>query len=192
MYITVLKMTRDSILNADNLLNVNSSNTMHKWLTAQQDLHRRDDKLLYKIIMKSDEIFIYIQSKTPFNINNIDKHGLIFVKSFEFNISSEGTYTFDIQTFPCKTINDKRLYLTDIQQRYNWLQKQFKKFNIDLLECTEYSMKKFYLDKDKVKEIPSSSFRGKIYINDINLGNQLLQNGLGRFKNYGLGLILLK
>ena len=192
MYMTVLKMTRDSILNATNLLDVNSSNTMHIWLTKQQDLNRKDAGLLYRVITKTNEIFIYIQSKMPFNINNIQQYGLIFVKSFEINIDKPGVYTFDIQTFPCITKNDKRVYLTDIQQRYNWLQKQFKKFNIDLLECTEYSMKKFYLDKDKVKEIPSSSFRGKIYINDINLGNQLLQNGLGRFKNYGLGLILIK
>lgn len=192
MYITVLKMTRDSILNASNLLDVNSSNTMHKWLTEQQDLNRKDAGLLYRVITKADEIFIYIQSKMPFNINNIQKYGLLFVKSFEININKPGVYTFDIQTFPYITINDRRVYLTDIQKRYNWLQKQFAKFNIDLIECTEYSMKKFYLDKNKVKEIPSSSFRGKIYIKDINLANQLLQSGLGRFKNYGLGLLLVK
>lgn len=193
MYMTVLKMDRNSLLNASNPLNINSSNSVHKWLTAQQDCHRADDKILYRIINKNDEIYMYIQSKTKFNINNIENVGFIFLKEMNISISSTGTYTFDIQTFPNKTIqNNKRYFIKDINERYLWLQKQFNKFNINLLECREYSQNNIIFDKDSIKNISTSTFSGIIKINDINKANELIENGLGRFKNYGLGLLLVK
>ena len=193
MYMTVLKMTRSSILSASTLLDINSTNTVHKWLTNQQDTHRADGKILYKIINKKDEIYLYIQSKDKFNCANIEQYGFVLVKEMNINITSDGIYEFDIQTFPNKTIESgKRYFIDDINDRYIWLQKQFKKYNIDLLECMEYNVSNIIFDKDVPKNISTASYRGKIYINDINNANNLLENGLGRFKNYGLGLLLIK
>ena len=192
MFMTVLKMTRNSILSATDLLNINSSDSVHKWLTNQQDTHRAEGKILYKIIQNKDEIYMYIQSKDKFNLTNIEKYGFELVKEFENNLKDTGIYVFDLQTFPCKTHDNRRYFLKDINDRYMWLQNQFKKYDIDLLECQEYSQNDIIFDKDKVKNIPTSTFRGKIQINNPKLAQELIENGLGRFKNYGLGLILIK
>jgi len=192
MYMTVLKMTRSSILSATDLLDINSSNSVHKWLTEQQDTHRAEGKILYKIISRNNEIYMYIQSKDKFNLTNIEKYGFELVKEFENDITNTGIYQFDLQVFPCKTHDDKRYFLKDINDRYLWLQRQFNKYNIDLLECAEYRQTDIIFDKDKVKNIPTSTFRGKIQINNIEQAQEMIENGVGRFKNYGLGLLLLK
>lgn len=191
MFMTVLKMTRESILSAEYLLDINSSNSVHKWLTAQQNSNRKDAQLLYRIITKQDQIYIYIQSKDKFNLANIDKVGFVFVKQFEFEPNKVGIYTFDLKAFPCKTIDNRKLFLKDINNRYAWLQRQFEKHHIQLLECQEYDKTHIMFDKDKCKRIESTTYRGKIYAQDVEALNELIINGLGRFKNYGLGLLLI-
>ena len=192
MYMTVLKMTRNSILSAPNLLDINSSNSVHRWLTMQQDTSRAEGKILYKIIDRDDEVYLYVQSKDKFNTFGLENFGVEYVKEMNIEIKEPGIYTFDIQTFPCKIENDKRYFIKDINERYAWLQGQFRKYNIDLLECTEYRQTDIIFDKDKVKNVPTSTFRGKIRINDPEQAQTLLENGLGRFKNYGLGLLLVR
>lgn len=192
MYMTVLKMTRSSILSATDLLDINSSNSVHKWLTEQQDTHRAEGKILYKIISKNDEIYLYIQSKDKFNTHNLDKAGFELVKEMNITLSTPGVYYFDIQTFPCRMQDNKRYFIKDINERYVWLQNQFKKYDIDLIECREYRQTDIIFDKDKVKNIPTSTFSGKIQINDVAKASELIENGLGRFKNYGLGLLLVR
>lgn len=193
MYMTVLKMTRQSILTATNLLDINSSNSVHRWLTNQQDTSRADDSILYRVINNDNEIYMYIQSKSKFNIENIEKFGFIFVKSFNFDNADFSNFThFDIQCFPNRTHNDKRLFIKNINDRYNWLQKKFSEHGIELLECIEYKQSNIVLDKGIPKNIPTATYRGKIQIIDENLAKDMIFSGLGRFKNYGLGLLLIK
>lgn len=191
MYMTVLKMNKESILNAVSLLDINSSNSIHQWITSKQDVSRKDNELLYKLIYQNNEIYLYIQSKTPFNIENIENYGFIYIKSFNliFNCS---LISFDLQAFPYVTKNNKRYYIKDYQKRIEWLQKYFSKCGLQLLEAIDYKQSKTILDKDKIKEIPTSSFKGIAKVIDKNIFKQAVINGFGRFKNYGCGLLLFK
>ena len=193
MYMTVLKMTRKSILNAKNLLNIESSNSVHKWLCQQQDSSRKEAEILYKIINKQDEIYMYIQSKNKFNISNIENAGFVFVKELDLSkINLNNITYFDVQCFPNKQTNNKQYFLKNINDRVNWLQNQFYKHGIILLSCTEYKLSNIILDKDVPKQIETASYNGKIKIVNPELAKEFFINGLGRFKNYGLGLILFK
>lgn len=193
MYMTVLKMTRKSIIGASNLLNVNSKNSIHQWLTNQQDKSRAEDKILYKIIEQNNEMFMYIQTLTKFNAKNIELYGFEFIKDFEFGIDSLPEYaTFDVQTFPCRTTDDKRYFLKNLDDRYEWLRNQFEKNGITLLDCAEYKQSDIILDKTQYKRIPTASYKGKIQIVDKEKAFNLITNGLGRMKNYGLGLVLYR
>ena len=192
MHMTVLKMTRSSILAAENLLDINSTNSVHRWLTAQQDISRAEGKILYKIISKDDELYVYIQSKDKFNINGLSTYGFVYVKDFEVLDILPEICSFDLQTFPYKTHKSKRYYIKSLQDRYKWLQKYFSNHGIELLDCVEYKQSFITMDKVYRKYIPTSSFKGTIHITDQNLAKQLLEDGIGRFKNYGLGLMLVK
>lgn len=193
MYLTVLKMTRQSVLSAPKLLDVQSTNSVHQWLTGRQDKSRAENKLLYKLITNGDEIYLYIQSLSEFNTENVGAVGFELVKVFDLESRNyeELTY-FDVQTFPYKTVNDKRYYIKDTAERYDWLKKQFEKNGIELLDFTEYKQSDIVLDNNQLKRIPTSSFRGRMRVVDPIKAEVFITNGMGRMKNYGLGLILVK
>lgn len=193
MYLTVLKMTRQSVLSAPKLLDVQSTNSVHQWLTGRQDKSRAENKLLYKLITNGDEIYLYIQSLSEFNTENVGAVGFELVKVFDLESRNyeELTY-FDVQTFPYKTVNDKRYYIKDTAERYDWLKRQFEKNGIELLDFTEYKQSDIVLDNNQLKRIPTSSFRGRMKVVDPIKAEVFITNGMGRMKNYGLGLILVK
>ena len=193
MYLTVLKMTRQSVLSAPKLLDVQSTNSVHQWLTGRQDKSRAENKLLYKLITNGDEIYLYIQSLSEFNTENVGVVGFELVKVFDLESRNYEKLTyFDVQTFPYKTVNDKRYYIKDTAERYDWLKKQFEKNGIELLDFTEYKQSDIVLDNNQLKRIPTSSFRGKMKVVDPIKAEIFITNGMGRMKNYGLGLILVK
>lgn len=193
MYMTVLKMTRQSILNASNLLDLNDTNAVHQWLCNQQDSNRSDAGILYKIINKKDEIFVYIQSKTVFNTSNIEDFGFIYIKSLDLhNIDLDKITTFDVQCVPCKQKDGKSFFIKNTVDRYNWLQKQFEKHGIQLVSCTEYKLSNIIMTKNRPIRFETASYRGNIKITNKELALDLLINGLGRLKNYGCGLLLVK
>lgn len=193
MYLTVLKMTRQSILLAPKLLNIQSTNSVHQWLTGRQDKSRASDKLLYKIISNGDEIYMYIQSQSPFNIENVDAVGFIPVKSFDISKRDYSKLTqFDLQTFPYKVVDNKRYYIKDYAGRYEWLKNIFEKNGIELLGAIEYKQSDIILDNNQNKRIPTSSFKGEIRVVDAKKAEEFITNGVGRMKNYGLGLMLVK
>lgn len=193
MYLTVLKMTRQSVLSAPKLLDVQSTNSVHQWLTGRQDKSRAENKLLYKIITNGDEIYLYIQSLSEFNTENVGAVGFELVKVFDLDSRNYEDLTyFDVQTFPYKTVNDKRYYIKDTAERYDWLKRQFEKNGIELLDFTEYKQSDIVLDNNQLKRIPTSSFRGRMKVIDPIKAEVFITNGMGRMKNYGLGLILVK
>lgn len=193
MYMTVLKMTRQSILNASNLLDINDINVVHKWLCSQQDSSRSDAGILYRIIDKKDEIFMYIQSKTEFNLLNIEDFGFIYIKSLDLhNINLDKITTFDVQCVPCKQNDGKSYFIKNTMDRYKWLQYQFEKHGIQLISCTEYKLSNIILTKTRPIRFETTSYRGNIKIIDKELALDLLINGLGRLKNYGCGLMLVR
>ena len=167
MYLTVLKMTRQSVLSAPKLLDVQSTNSVHQWLTGRQDKSRAENKLLYKLITNGDEIYLYIQSLSEFNTENVGAVGFELVKVFDLESRNYEDLTyFDVQTFPYKTVNDKRYYIKDTAERYDWLKKQFEKNGIELLDFTEYKQSDIVLDNNQLKRIPTSSFRGRMKVVD--------------------------
>ena len=193
MYLTVLKMTRQSVLSAPKLLDVQSTNSVHQWLTGRQDKSRVENKLLYKIITNGDEIYLYIQSLSEFNTENVGAVGFELVKVFDLDSRNYEDLTyFDVQTFPYKTVNDKRYYIKDTAERYDWLKIQFEKNGIELLDFTEYKQSDIVLDNNQLKHISTSSFRGRMRVVDPIKAEVFITNGMGRMKNYGLGLILVK
>lgn len=193
MYLTVLKMTRQSVLSAPKLLDVQSTNSVHQWLTGRQDKSRAENKLLYKLITNGDEIYLYIQSLSEFNTENVGAVGFELVKVFDLESRNYEDLTyFDVQTFPYKTVNDKRYYIKDTAERYDWLKRQFEKNGIELLDFTEYKQSDIVLDNNQLKRIPTSSFRGRMKVVDPIKAEVFITNGMGRMKNYGLGLILVK
>lgn len=191
MYITVLKMTRESILNAPKLLNISSGYSIHQWITSQQQCTRQEDKLLFRIIETKDSLFLYIQSLKHFNLNNIEEYGFKFFKELEIN-EVNGNIYFDCVVFPNKEIQGRKMFLKDSIDRENWLRNQFSKNGLNIINCIEYKHGELSVDKDKPKEISVVTYKGFAEVIDPIKAMTLIQNGLGRLKTFGAGMILVK
>lgn len=191
MYITVLKMTRETILNAPKLLNISSGYAVHKWLTAQQQCTRQEDKLLFRIIEQQNALFLYIQSLKHFNLNNIEEYGFKFFNEIEIKELDNHIY-FDCVVFPNKEIQGRKMFLKDQIDRENWLKTQFNKHGLNILDCTEYKINEMSVDKEKPTSISVVTYRGFAEVLNKNDALDLIQNGLGRLKTFGAGMILVR
>lgn len=191
MYITVLKMTRETILNAPKLLNISSGYAVHKWLTARQQCTRQEDKLLFRIIEQQNALFLYIQSLQHFNLNNIEKYGFKFFNEIEIKELDNHIY-FDCTVFPNKEIQGRKMFLKDQLDRENWLKNQFNKNGLNILDCTEYKLSNLSVDKEKPKNISVATYRGFAEVLDTEKAINFIQNGLGRLKTFGAGMILVR
>ena len=193
MYYTVLKMTRDSILNASELLDIYSGNAVHKWLTSQQKESRKDNHLLYRIIEQGDDIYFYIQSDTPFTCKELDKKGFIFCNQIDLSNKDITSITsFDLQYFPYVKDGKHYSFIRDQEARRKWITSYFASHGIELIDFVEYKIGTIIIDKEKIKEIPCVAIKGKIKVTDEILALKMIQNGVSRMKAYGLGLVLVK
>ena len=191
MFITVFKMTRDSILSCAMPLNLDNGTAVHKWLTNQQNCTRQNGGLLYRVIKQKDDIYLYVQSKLIFNCTNCEDYGLECVKQFEVSDISNCT-SFDVQCFPTFCKNDKFHLIKNRDKRREWLKNQFEKNGITILDSVEYAYPDCIIEKEKTVSISTVCFRGIMKITDREKANQFISNGLGKMKNYGVGLILVK
>lgn len=197
MYLTVLKMDRNSLLGVTKPLNINSNYAIHKWLTYQQNQSRKDDHILYRIIERDDNIFLYIQTDSIFNLEGVEEKGLTVVRVLDLEDMLKhigDTVFFDLQTFPydMKLGSHRRYFITDYEGRITWLKEQFARYNVVLLDQTEYKLSTLIIDKDKNTRVPTSCFKGKIKIEDPEKFKELITHGFGRIKNFGLGLVLFR
>lgn len=201
MYVTVFKMDKQSILNSNKTLNLNSNYAIHRWITQQQDANRQKAELLYRVIYKADGIYLFVQSKEKFNRENCEDYGLVFLKEIDLKnmlekISKdpELLLEFDVKTFPCKAVKEKHkhFFLKDQEDRFLWLEKQLNKFGAELLRCTEYQQQNHILDKFKIVKQPSASYKGILKVIDLEKFSSMISNGLGRTKTFGLGMFLIK
>ena len=198
MYTTVFKMTTETIIKATHLLNINSPNAIHKWICYQQQSSRADDNLLFRVKRQTGIIWLYIQSTSKFHIDEtqIAEAGLEFYKQFNTDKIEENFFElnyFDVECFPCKcdTATQKRYFLTNPDDRLDWLKRQFEKNGINIIDCREYQLGNIWMDKyKKAKSIRTATFEGYMQIFDEELAKEFFKRGLGRFKAYGLGMIV--
>ena len=206
MYLTVLKMNKDSLLNnpeLENQLEINSTYAIHQWITECQNRQRHEDNLLYRIMKRNDEVFLYIQSDMKFCTEGIEKKGLIYLRTIDlndlFDSIDKDCVHFDVQVFPYKTLasTHKKVFLSDPEARLDWLKRQLERHGAKLYDkdtYMEYKLDNIVVDKKGYKRIflPTSCFKGVLKIEDEKKFKEFVNHGFGRCKNFGLGLVLFR
>lgn len=176
MYMTVFKMDKEGIdqqfkarheawkakkMHPESLknmpytrLDMQDGNSVHKWITAQQNATRQAGKLLYRVMRDNNgDECLYIQSSHPFNTENALTTGLKIVGEPNRDIEEEFAqltpetpiafsvrvtplsqcanqiYTFEDDT-PDAAFKEKphsqKLFIRDGQARLEWIQKKLK------------------------------------------------------------------
>ena len=185
MFMTVLKATFESVQKAEYPMFFNNGDWMHHWMTSQVHTTRAEENLLYRVIKTDAAIYLYIQSKHEFPKKNLEKAGLVFVKSFPIKASKNQMVQFDIF---CST-NDQNLFLTDPEARKEWLTRKLSPFMSDLKITEDHIANASGKGNVKAR---GTYFKGSGVIIDPEKYESAAEKGFGKFKCYGMGLLLCR
>lgn len=189
MYMTVLKCTFESLKNSEYpeqmAKNFNNDQCMHHWVTSQFQTKREEEHILYRVIKQTDKIFLYVQSDHEFPKKNLKKAGLELFREMKIENVENRYVTFDIL---CSTGSTKGFF-KDPEDRKNWLLNKLSPFMTDI-RLVEDKTDSFYI-KDK-KTATGAYFRGIGYITDTEKYINAVHNGIGKYKCYGMGLMLFR
>jgi hypothetical protein len=188
MYMTVLKADFQSLSNQKYPMNLNDSDFMHKWLTSQLDMTRRDAGLLYYIKPTETALFVYVQTNVPFPTHNVASAGMEVVQSFRLR-KPQGDMRFVINCCPSKsTLGHKTRILETPELRQAWLINHLPGISVTQVRENRFGVLRI---KEGVN-VPCVEFTGKGFITDPNTFFKAVSSGIGRCKNYGAGLLLYK
>ena len=197
MYLTVLKADRKSLLNRTKYVDYYHGNKMHKWLLEQQNASRESENLLYRVMPGDDEIFVYIYSKSKFNAGEAEKYGLKEIKAPDIKelidqAEKRGSFSFDVLAIPQRRNKERSWFIKDPEERERWLKEKFERYGIDI-DCVEYRLVNAVFGKDD-RHSPShgTCFKGVAHLRDDSRLSDVITNGIGRCKNYGAGMVLIK
>lgn len=199
MYVTVLKANVDSVLNRQHYLNFFDGGAMHKWLTMQQDSSRANGGILYRVMQNKNDIFIYVQTYTPFNLQNIEKYGLTYYGQIDVEDllpkSENQVVTFDAVLWPSKKHAGKDYYLKDEEERRAWVENKFEKNGATVISMNEYGNVSIQMkrpEQEKKIKLTAITVRGTAVVSDVEKFAGMIGAGVGKLKNFGAGMILFK
>lgn len=148
---------------------------------------RADSKILFRCERSKDRSFVLIRSNTP-------PANLPGVNSIEENhegLQKDMHVSFRITVTPIKRHGNKETSLSDFEDIEAWLGNRVEGVlsNIELIEIKNESINR---EKDSKNFLNLVQIDGVAKIEDAQLLENLLLNGVGRNKNYGAGLLTVR
>lgn len=166
MYMTVLKMDRESMSSPDRetVLEIGNGQRLHEWLARQinylpeeeNSVHRgypesgnygirAADNALYRVDRVKNDWYIYVQSDHPIKEDDLARCGIRKIACFEINkptgrVYFRGLFSVDVAKKD-ESGASRRLYIKDKEQRIEWLRKRLSVCmdDISIREIDEYS-----------------------------------------------------
>ena len=193
MYMTVIKINNETLANQEYFMDFSDMDFMHKWVTSQVHNSREEENILYRFEdSKNDKgtIWLYIQTDNPFPQKNIGRAGMGFFRSKEIKDINPGDKVYfkllgsaDKKDF----VTQKNVFIKDINKRRDWLKRKFE----SCAEITDF--RETGITKKTIKggvNITAADFEGYAVITDPEKFLKIVHKGVGRCKNYGLGLVM--
>lgn len=206
MFTTVLKSTLETIqrslsIKGGYLMHFDDAEWMHHWYTSQTNSTRKDAKLTYRVDKSRDAVYLTIVSENPFPLKNIERAGMELVEMKEFDIQPGDKVFFRLFCSPAKTQGKKKVLLQSKDERVEWTAKKLCSCMQDIC-IKEDHQASFKLNK-KTPSISGEAFgsnirvygweyQGFATVTDADALKELMLNGIGKFKCYGLGQLLCK
>ena len=186
MYMTVLEVNFDTLKNQKYFMDFNDMNFMHRWFTSQIGKRREEEHLLFRMMYSDTSLFIYIQTDYPFPTKNVEKAGAKVFNQFEISELNNGdSVNFKILC----SANRKSGFITEESERKIWFNNKTSPF-LDVIELKEIRLSNVKIKNDK--KIQYVEYMGSAKIKDKDAFMEAVNNGIGKCKNYGLGLFLFK
>ena len=183
MYITKItpRLTRESFkLFSD-------SYQIHRTVMSgfPSDVGRKDNSILFFI--DNESVLIQSQVKPNWTDKPFDSQ----CKEFVIDFQKGQQLNFKLRANPVVRSNKKVYPIKEEQKLVEWLQKQGQKhgFSIDFVSVSKNEVLSFS-GKTGEQTHNSVMFSGKLTVENIELFKSSVENGIGRGKAFGLGLLM--
>lgn len=193
----------------------------HKYLMScledprlSENSPRRDAGLLWDIDQKNEQIIIQRSSSTPFNptggklalsvalstdLKNLEEQKFVALQgkiarqySPLIKVDPEVEEFFRSRGLPVPKRPRSRLQPVPPEKLHMWVTEKLERLGLNVHEMNAEIIPDIRLSKTRKREsVPAASFTARISGSPENVQG-LLENGLGRAKNYGLGLIQIQ
>lgn len=197
MYISKYKLTK-----TDEILNLLSNPELAHKFTWQFfkgvidfAVTRENLGILYKFITPVDnQLYLILQSKMKPNYvpNDVEQIYCVDDTAMFRKLQNYETVSFQVYVNPIqynKELN-KRICVRGCKNRMNWFKIYMEKNGCELITFEEKSFDIFKCEKKTGSfSIGVSNMIGRLKISDFNKFKCLVENGVGREKAYGMGLI---
>lgn len=189
MYMTVLKADYQSLQSRKFFMDLNDMYFVHKWITSQVGQKQKDAGIKFRVDKTKDAFFLYIQSENEFPTHNVSSAGMNVVNIFELSKPS-GKIAFRLKANTIRQASGNvTAHLNTDEERKAWARKRLEPYIADLqisvsgtgIISTKNNLKCFFTE-----------FNGSGYVKDPEAFYQIVNNGVGRSKAFGMGLLLYK
>ena len=158
---------------------------------------RSDNNVLFRYNSKTANL--YILSKCKPNLQFLPKCFTLLAQrdmtSWEENIENGQYYRFDILVNPIKTSENKRFFLREEKDRRAWLSRKAEQSGFNLEQVREgvpNTIKGVHTkDKGASFSFQSVGYQGILRVTDKEKFRSAWENGIGKEKAYGQGLLML-
>ncbi len=160
--------------------NLMDDNNIHKLVYK---LAGDDNRVLFSSSNNNGSLILLIKHKVE--INKLDNINII---TKNYNIPSNNQYVaFELIANPTQTVTDSngRQYKTIAKDIEQWFLNKDIGLDINTLEIIKCNAIKI---KNKIK-IPVFKYTGKAIVKDSTLLKNAMENGIGRSKSFGCGLL---
>ena len=178
---------------------------MHRNLPRWFETDRKSSETLFRLATTRTGHYLYVYSHICPSLSDEEgkRLGMYLQKTRNIDISElykqSGKYRFNLETSPSKKIkcegrkNSRRVFLIDPAERKDWLDRIAARNGFRILAVEENKSELLRITKvGSDAFINSVMYDGVLEVENVELFNRAIQNGIGPEKAYGLGLLLIR
>lgn len=200
MMIQIYTITKESLSTAKHITKAveGESNAMHRLLTLASGSNRTSNNILYRIERGSDMPFLTVQSDYELNEQIMSEYGFKKICNHaQEEISDEDLILFNVRLAPYQRISHSKTcrYIKDKDERLRWVSERFKDSGMEVKDINEehvIHVNGKHCDSNTGAEYKAATYVGIGRITDADTFFARIRKGIGKYKNYGAGLILIK
>lgn len=197
MQMYVFKMNKASLATSTEFTNLNDGNAIHRLLTKAVHSDRKNANLLYRLMVKTNVVFLYVMTDLSCDISLIEQNGLRFLYTVDISelMSPKNTgdeIRFAIKLLPYRRHSNQFSYLNDISERIQWMVNKLSSAGLLVTRVRETAIEPVLFQRGRrYINMNSSVFEGIATITNKDALLQAIQSGIGREKCFGAGLLMI-
>ena len=185
-----LKLSWDNRIMLNDVLNAHE---LHRSIQSLFGNTRKDSNVLYvRNFVGVDNAYVYMYSvdKPPMESDHFER---VFCRDQNVDFPVGSIIRFRIVCNPTKQVSGKRYFLRTAEERKAWFFRQAQKSGFECLGLSETGVEDITVQKNRTLSFTFESvvFTGLLKVTDSVMFANVLKNGIGAEKAYGMGMLMV-